>query len=107
MRDVLFVIGCALFALGILALFVYVMLRDLHRLYLLFTGRVPMYRIARFVIFGFVGFVVLAPVIVFMESKSPLHLVVKPAAEESCSRECVCARVDWGADVIWLGTKFC
>jgi streptogramin lyase len=34
------------------------------------------------VIFGVVGFVVLAPVIVFMESKSPLHLVVKPAAED-------------------------
>jgi hypothetical protein len=82
MRDVLFVIGFALFALGILALFVYVMFGHLHKLYLLFTGRVPMYRIARFLIAIVVGFAILSPIVIHMEGKSPLHLAIKPMAED-------------------------
>lgn len=69
MRDVLFVIGFALFALGILALFAYTVFKDVHKLYLLFTGRVPMYRIARFLIVMVVGLAILLPIVVHLESK--------------------------------------
>ncbi len=103
MRDVLFVVGCALFALGILALFAYVMFRDLHKLYLLFSGRVPMYRIVGVLIVGVGGYAVLSPIIGHFERKSPLHTEMKPEAEylvraSSAARELVGDKIAFGAE---------
>src|ERR1700733_12860952 len=81
MRDVMFVIGFLLLALGLLALIVYTWLRDLHKLYLLLTGRVPMNKIVRFVLIMLVGFAILFPLTLHWERNSPLHLVIKPQAE--------------------------
>jgi hypothetical protein len=58
------------------------MLRDLRRLYLLFTGRVPMYKIAGVLILGVGGYAILSPILGHFERKSPLHTVIKPKAED-------------------------
>src|SRR3974390_2091302 len=81
MRDVLFVIGFLLLALAVLALFVYTTFRDVHRLYRLLTGRVPMHKIVGPLIVGVVGCAILFPIMNHFERKSPLHTVIKPEAE--------------------------
>jgi hypothetical protein len=70
-----------LLALGILALIVFMWLRDLHKLYLLLTGKVPMHKIVRFVLIMLVGLAILFPLMLHWERNSPLHLVIKPQAE--------------------------
>jgi hypothetical protein len=75
-------IGAAIFLLVVLALFIVITFKHLHGLFRLVSGRVPMYRIASVLLVGVVGFAVLSPIMDHMERKSPLHLVVKPAAED-------------------------
>jgi hypothetical protein len=75
-------IGAAIFLLVVLALFIVITFKHLHGSFRLVSGRVPMYRIASVLLVGVVGFAVLSPIMDHMERKRPLHLVVKPAAED-------------------------
>ena len=91
MLSVLEVIGISIFVLVVLAVIVLIELKHLRDLYSLVSGRVPMYRIARFVLV--VGAVVAIglPTALHFEHKSPLHLVIKPEAE-NCVRASAVAR---------------
>ena len=79
--TVLKVLGMLALTLVALALMVRAMAKNLHGLFQLLTGRVPMYRIVRFVLIIGVGFAILYPTLLHFERKSALHLVIKPAAE--------------------------
>jgi Cytochrome oxidase complex assembly protein 1 len=74
-------VGAVVVLLVVLAMFVFITLKDLHGLFQLVTGRVSMYRIARLLLAG--GFFVAVgyPTILHFQHKSPLHLVIKPEAE--------------------------
>lgn len=103
MRDVLFVIGFLLLGLLVLALFAYTIFKDLGRLYRLFTGRVPMHKIAGPLILGVVGCAILFPVMNHFERKSPLHTVIKPEAENrvrtsTVARELIGDNITFGSE---------
>ena len=74
-------VGILILVLVLLAVIVLIEIKHLRDLYSLVSGRVPMYRIARFVLI--VGAVVAIglPTALHFEHKSPLHLVIKPEAE--------------------------
>jgi hypothetical protein len=56
------------------------MFRDLHRLYLLFTGRVPMYRIVRFLVVMLICAIILAAILVPIGRR--MVRAVEPLAED-------------------------
>jgi hypothetical protein len=104
MSDFLFIIGLVLFAMLVLAAYAYTTLNHAHKLYLLLSGRVPMYKIARFFILMIVGLSILFPVLFHWERHSPLHLEVKPAAEK-CVRSSSVAR-DLLGDGLTFGSEW-
>jgi len=69
-----------LLALGILALIVFMWLRDLHKLYLLLTGKVPMHKIVRLLIVMLVGGGILAAILIPIGRKMVRD--VEPQAED-------------------------
>jgi H+/Cl- antiporter ClcA len=100
MREVLVALGFVFLLLVALALIGWAWFRQLRGLYLLLTGRVPIYKIVRFALIMLVGLAILFPLMLHWERNSPLHLVIKPQAE-NCVRASTAAR-----DLIGNGLTF-